>query len=57
MLDDYSRNFQTADLNALNGMLAVIRWKRHLNVYADATGEGLCTYSVNTNEIVNEDMP
>jgi ThiF family len=55
-LDDYSRNIQTADLNALNAMLAVIRWKRHLGIYADATCEGFATFSVITNEILNEDM-
>ena len=56
-LDDYGRNIQTADLNALNAMLAVLRWKRHLGIYADLTHEGFSTYSVSTNEIVNEDTP
>ncbi|MEU7890730.1 ThiF family adenylyltransferase [Microbispora bryophytorum] len=55
--DDYGRNIQTADLNALNAMLAVIRWKRHIGIYADATGEGFSTYSLITNEIANEDLP
>jgi len=55
--DDYGRNIQTADLNALNAMLAVIRWKRHIGIYADATDEGFTTYSLITNEIANEDLP
>jgi len=55
--DDYARNIQTADLNALNAMLAVIRWKRHVGTYADATGEAFATYSLITNEISNEDLP
>jgi molybdopterin/thiamine biosynthesis adenylyltransferase len=46
--DDYGRNIQTADLNALNAMLAVIRWKRHLGVYADATAEVFSTFSLFT---------
>lgn len=54
--DDYGRNIQTADLNALNAMLAVIRWKRYVGTYADATGEGFATYSLITNEISNEDL-
>ena len=55
--DDYERNIQTADLNALNATLAVIRWKRHLGIYADATEEGFTTYSLTANEIANEDLP
>jgi hypothetical protein len=53
--DDYGRNIQIADLNALNAQLAVIRWKRHLGFYADLTGDGFSTYSVSTNELCNED--
>ena len=52
--DDYDRNIQVADLNALNAQLAVGRWKRHLGFYADATAEHISTYSIFTNDIVNE---
>ena len=55
--DDYGSNIQTADLNALNAMHAVIRWKRHIGTYADVTDEGFSTYSLITNEIANEDLP
>jgi hypothetical protein len=55
--DAYARNIQTADLNALNAVLAVIRWKRAIGIYADATGESHTTYSLITNEIANEDLP
>lgn len=55
--DDYGRNIQTADLNALNAILAVIRWKRHLGIYADVTGEGSITYSLTANEIASQDVP
>ncbi|MHC3475305.1 ThiF family adenylyltransferase [Streptomyces sp. 7R007] len=55
--DAYARNIQTADLNALNALLAVIRWKRSLGIYADATDESHTTYSLITNEIANEDLP
>ena len=48
------RNIQIADLNCLNALLAVLRWKRHLGLYADGTGETLTTYSLYTNEISNE---
>lgn len=55
--DAYASNIQTADLNALNAILAVIRWKRSLGIYADATDEAHTTYSLITNEIANEDLP
>jgi hypothetical protein len=53
--DDYSHNIQVADLNALNGTLAIGRWKRMIGLYADGTGELFSTYSVFTNDIINED--
>lgn len=52
--DDYSRNIQVADLNALNAMLAIGRWKRHLGFYADGADEQFATYSMFTNHITNE---
>lgn len=55
--DDYARNIQIADLNALNAQLAIMRWKRYLGLYADLTNEGFSTYSVATNELANEDTP
>lgn len=33
-VNEYDRNIQTADLNALNAMLAVIEWKKFLGYYA-----------------------
>ncbi|MFH8805521.1 hypothetical protein ACH4F6_39270 [Streptomyces sp. NPDC017936] len=55
--DAYARDIQTADLNALNAVLAVIRWKRSIGIYADATDESHTTYSLITNVIANEDLP
>lgn len=37
--DEYARNIQIGDLNALNAALAVIQWKRHLGFYADMAGD------------------
>lgn len=31
----YESNIQTADMNAINAMLAVIRWKQYFGFYAD----------------------
>lgn len=33
--NEYDRNIQTADLNALNAMLAVVEWKKLLGYYAE----------------------
>lgn len=52
--DDYGRNIQVADLNALNAMLAIGRWKRYIGFYADGTIEKFATYSMYTNHISNE---
>ena len=54
--DDYGRNIQVADLNAMNAIMAVMRWKRHLGFYADETDEGFATYSLIVNEVSNEDV-
>lgn len=53
--DDYSRNIQVADLNALNAMLAIGRWKRHLGFYADGNAETVALYSIYLNDVTNED--
>jgi hypothetical protein len=52
--DDYRTNIQIAELNALNASMAVIRWKKHLGIYADLAGEGHSVFSVSTSHIVND---
>ncbi|HWX98112.1 MAG TPA: ThiF family adenylyltransferase [Solirubrobacteraceae bacterium] len=54
--DDYDRNIQVADLNALNGALAVIKWKKLAGFYADLGREHQTLYTVSDNEIVNEEQ-
>jgi hypothetical protein len=51
---DYDRNIQTADLNALNAVLAVVSWKKHLDYYATHTPTIETIYKVYTGEIRNE---
>lgn len=53
--DDYNRNIQVADLNALNAIMAVIRWKKLWGFYVDFELERHSTYTVDTNELTNED--
>ncbi len=55
--DEYDRNIQIADLNALNAMLAVIRWKKHCGFYADTGHEHCSALIVERNKIVNDDIP
>ena len=53
--NDYSRNIQIAELNALNAALAVIKWKKLFGVYNDLETEHCCTYTFDGNCIANED--
>jgi hypothetical protein len=52
--DDYDRNIQIADLNALNAALAVIRWKKHAGFYSDLEREHSSTYTIDGNHLLNE---
>lgn len=54
--NEYSRNIQIADLNALNAALAVIKWKKLLGFYVDQEHEHYTTYAIGGNEIDNEDQ-
>jgi hypothetical protein len=53
--DDYARNIQIADLNALNAALAVVKWKKLFGFYRDLEGEHYSTYTVDGNTLINED--
>lgn len=53
--DEYEQNIQIAELNMLNAVLAVIRWKKLLGFYADLGGEYSSTYKITTNRLLNED--
>lgn len=53
--NEYVTNIQIADLNALNAILAVIKWKKLSGFYQDLVGEFHSTYSINVAELFNED--
>jgi ThiF family len=55
--DDYNRNIQIADLNALNAALAVIKWKKTFGFYRDLKHEHHNQFSIDTNLLLNEDRP
>lgn len=49
----YAQNIQIAELNALNAVEAVIRWKKAVGFYADLEHEVSATYAVDGNHIIN----
>lgn len=51
----YDSNIQIVDLNALNAVLAVIKWKKMLGFYRDLKKEHYMTYTLDVNDIINED--
>lgn len=53
--DLYAANIQIADLNALNAVLAVLRWKRLCGYYYDDCGEYDSTFTTSLNKLANAD--
>lgn len=53
--DEYCTNIQIADLNALNAVLAVVKWKKLCGFYGDLDREHFCAYTLDGNSLVNED--
>lgn len=54
--NEYSTNIQIADLNAMNALLAVIKWKKLNGFYQDLKEEHHTTYTINTSQLINEDF-
>jgi molybdopterin/thiamine biosynthesis adenylyltransferase len=55
--DAYKQNIQIADLNALNAVLAVLRWKKLFGIYRDAEHEHHSTYTVALNLLTSYEHP
>lgn len=53
--NDYATNIQIADLNCLNAVLAVMKWKKLSGFYQDLKEEHNMLYFINTNKLINED--
>ncbi len=53
--NDYNRNIQVADLNALNAALAVIKWKKILGFYCDVEREHQSVYVLDSNALINSE--
>ena len=52
-VNEYGRNIQIVELNALNAALAVIQWKQYLGYYVDLEREHTSLYQLDGNHIVN----
>jgi hypothetical protein len=55
--NDYSKNIQIAELNALNATLAVIKFKKLAGFYQDTDYEHNSIYVIAGNILINEDIP
>lgn len=47
----YASNIQVADMNAMNAIMAVIRWKQHFGFYADSEMAHNLSFSVNLQSV------
>ena len=53
--NEYARNIQIAELNALNAALAVIKWRKLCGFYHDFDQEHSTTFTINGNLVINSD--
>jgi hypothetical protein len=54
-VNEYDKNIQVAELNALNAAIAVIKWKKLFGFYADDGNEHFSVFVIAGNETINED--
>lgn len=54
-VNEYDKNIQVVELNALNAALAVIKWKKLFGFYADEQHEHFSVFVIAGNDIINED--
>ena len=54
---EYSTNIQIADLNALNAVMAVLKWKKLMGFYQDLQEHHSSFYEVNLNKMTNYGQP
>ena len=54
-VNEYDKNIQVVELNALNATIAVIKWKKLFGYYADDSAEHFSVFVIAGNEMINED--
>jgi Domain of unknown function (DUF6791)/ThiF family len=55
--NQYDKDIQVAELNALTACLAVVRWKKLRGFYVDSEQEQRTTYTIGFNLLVSDDLP
>jgi len=55
-VNEYAPNIQIADLNCLNAVMAVIKWKKMVGFYQDLKQEHNSLYIINTGKLINDDF-
>ena len=55
--NEYGNNIQIADLNCLNAMFAILKWKKLSGFYQDMKEEHNNLFFISTNKLLNEDNP
>jgi len=55
--DEYDLNMQTADLNMLNAVMAVLKWKKFCGYYIDSADERHSSYVVSSNLLLSSVAP
>ncbi len=53
--NEYASNIQIAELNSLNAVLAVIKWKKLMGFYQDLKLEHNSVYSINVSQLTNDE--
>ncbi len=54
--NEYDTNIQIAELNALNAVFAVIKWKKLRGIYLDLECEHHTTFTIDGNSVINDDQ-
>jgi hypothetical protein len=54
-INEYDKNIQVVELNALNAAIAVIKWKKLFGFYDDDGNEHFSVFVIAGNETINED--
>ncbi len=54
--NDYSSNIQIAELNNLNAIFAVLKWKKQSGIFQDLEYEHHSLYSINDSQLINEEV-
>ena len=55
--NEYDNNIQIAELNCINAMFAILKWKKLCGFYQDIKEEYNNLFFINTNKLLNEDNP